>query len=414
MSGEESGAPIGPRTAGTRGGPTSGGTDAFAPEIRFVAACLAWPRGPQRNADLAARAVPDLDWTKVLALSERHRVVGLVAFALRMAEVCDPPWFAAEIQRRGQVVALRELAMSAEMSRVNRRFAAAGITPLVLKGLSVAVQYYHRVGLRQNRDIDLLITPDQVAKAATILVADGYEQIEPAEQLSGRELQVWMRSHKDLVFRNSKSNVIVELHWRLFDNAQLTGLLGSSPAVAVTGAGFHTLSATAAFAYMSVHGSQHAWSRLKWLADFGALCAVLGSRQVEAFYQELRRAGLGGAAAQGLVLCEELLGIPMPAMVRDDATRSLRLQALTGLARRALASSQHSELEDTPFGSTWKTLSHYLIGARPSYWIRQFLLDASEVPKTHSSPLLRRLGPFAKAPMWVYLRFQRSRTKGRG
>ena len=380
-------------------------------ELKLVAACLAWPRTAARSASLSALSDGSVDWVRVLALSERHRVSGLVAYALSAAGAAQPSWFSAEIQRRGQLVAFRELAMAAEMARLGHRFQSVGVCPTVLKGLSVALQYFGRVGLRQNRDIDLLVSMSEVEASGAILLEDGYEQIEPAETLSAKELGLWMKSHKDLVYRHVDRGLIVELHWRLFDNPQLTKRLGAEPSIFVSGpgVGFQALPVDAAFAYMSVHGSQHAWSRLKWLADFAALCESVGEDKVEELYLSLKRAGVGAAAAQGLLLSGDLLGLTIPELVRTDARRSWRLRALRDVALHAFVSSELTELEDKPFGSTWKTFSHYLIGAGPAYWIRQLVLDFSEVPKEHSSPLLRRLGPFAKAPLWVYLRLRAKR-----
>ena len=65
------------------------------------------------------------------------------------------------------------------------------------------------------------------------------------------------------------------------------------------------------------------------------------------------------------------------------------------------------EIEQRAFGSTLKTLSRYLLHGGVGYWASQAALDFAEVPKAHSSPLLRRLGPLAKVPLWLILRLRR-------
>ena len=382
-----------------------------SPEFRLLGCALAWPRTEARAAVLRTRAEAGIDWARVVRLSERHRVVGLLSHALRHAAVRPPEPERALVEQRARAVAFHELAIANELAGLVRAFGVRGISPVVLKGLSVAVQSYGQLGLRQNRDIDLLVTPSELLTAVSLLLESGYQQIEPTERLNPLELADWMRSHKDLVYRHVARAVIVELHWRLFDNLEFDRSLDASDRIELclpSGTRFQALGEEAAFAYMSAHGAQHAWSRLKWLADFSAHCQALGPERVAGFYARLHGTGLVAGAAQGLMLAEEFFGAPAPAAVRFDARGDVRIRMLCSLARRAVGGDELMELEDKALGSTLKTLSHYLLKGGLRYWFRQASLDFAEIPKSYSSPTLRRLGPVAKAPIWIYLRARRA------
>ena len=387
------------------------------PELRFVALSLAWPRTEARAEDLRGLAGRGLDWTRVTRLSRRHRVGGLLYNALHHAKISPPALEGDVLARHGRQVAFHELAVASELARLLGLLDVFSIKPIVLKGLSVAVQSYGRVGLRQNRDIDLLIPPDYLAQSVKLLLEDGYLQIEPAEVLSAHDLSAWMKSHKDLVYSHSKRLFIVELHWRLFDNAELDRALRVGEPVKLalpSGVTFNALREGAAFAYMSAHGAQHAWSRLKWLADFSAHCQHVGPERVTELHHQLSQSGLAAGASQGLMLAQDYLGVDAPPLVQAGAARSARVRALRGIAGQALRGSELAELEDQAFGSTLKTASHYLLNTDPTYWVRQAALDLWEVPKSYSSPLLRRIGPLAKVYMWIYLRLRpRKRNGGR-
>ena len=318
----------------------------------------------------------------------------------------------ATVFRQTAMNRFEELALANELGRLTNLLAASSIAPIVLKGLTVAVHAYRQVGLRQNFDIDLLVEPDEVAQSIAILEAQGYHQIEPADRVTGRSLELWMRSHKEMAFVHGQRRFVVELHWRLLDNQLLADALQdlkAEPLRLPTGAKVRSLPPEAAFLYMAAHGAQHAWSRLKWLADFNAVATQLKPGRVSALYELHRHGRIGPALAQGLRLREIYFSATVPECLHQDLIANWRLRALVTLALHVIGGE--GELEARVFGSTLKTLSHYLLHGGLAYWFAQASLDFSEVPKAHTSPWRRRLGPLAKVPLWVLVRLRRWRGR---
>ena len=388
---------------------------AYSPELRLVAACLAWPRSPDRAEHVRRLSGDGVNWSRVHQLVRRHRVAGLVQHALVDAGVAPDPDIAARLARGAQETAFEELRISAELRRLLDALEGDEVQAVVLKGLSAAVQGFGRVGLRQNRDIDLLVSADDVPTTVRRLTLEGYCQVEPEGVLTASGLLERIRTHKDVVFNHPGRATVVEVHWRLFDNRDFAASMGD---LAVTklalpiGGEIDALSLESSLLFMSGHGAQHAWSRLKWLADFAACCTALGEEGVERLYNEVRRGGLGLAMAQGLLLAGELMDGAVPSKLSKDVATSWRLRALRRVGRHALGSVEETaELEDRMFGSTLKTLSHYLLSYSLSYLVAQLVLDASEPPSAHASPIARRLGPLAKAPLWIYDRLTRSHRR---
>ena len=300
--------------------------------------------------------------------------------------------------------------MAAELSRLQSAFTAAVCDFIVLKGVVAALQGFGRIGLRQNRDIDILIDESDLARAVSTMLGLGYVQVEPAEPLTTSALRVWAKSHKDLVLQNRTSGIIVEIHWRLFDNMRYAGGLSELSTTKLrlpSGTVITALTVETAFAYMAAHGAQHAWSRLKWLADFAAYARNIGEVRVSELYNELRLRGLGGPVGQGLLLSHELAGLPLPKSLSQEAKLSIRLKLLNAFGRAAIGGPGALELEDRAFGSTLKTLSHYLLNGNLRYLTTQVVLDVSEVPKSHTSPWVRRFGPVAKVLIWIAVRLRR-------
>ena len=384
------------------------------PELETLLASLAWPRTAAARDRLRAGALNVTDWTHVLRLAERHRVAGLVAFALEEADVQLPSRVRADLARRRLEVACEELGIVAELHRLKAAFAKAACGFALLKGLAAAVQGFDHVGLRQNRDIDLLIEAGDLPRAVQALTGLGYVQVEPEEPLTQAALQTWAGLHKDIVFRKGDAGIVVEVHWRLFDNARFAAKLGRLETTALVLPGelaVPSLTVASAFAYMAAHGAQHAWSRLKWLADFAAYVSALGERRTAELYDDLAARGLGGPVGQGLILSHELIGTPLPPRLVRERRSSLRLNLLCAIGRSAIGGPRAIELEDRAFGSTLKTLSHYLLSGSAPYLLAQALLDMRELPKSEDAGWVRRLGLLAKPVLWVLVRLRRARTR---
>ena len=380
-----------------------------------MGACLAWPRTPARADALRTLSRDDVDWLRVVQLVHRHRVAGLVYNALLHAGVEPDASVAKVLMQSAQDAAFDELRLASELRRLLAAMRDDGVEAVVLKGLSAAVQGFGRIGLRQNRDIDLLFRPEDVPAVVRRLRWDGYEQVEPEALLTAAGLTDRIRTHKDIVFRHPGRRTVVEVHWRMFDNKEFAGSMEDVAPVEIvvpTGGKIRALAPPAAMLFMSGHGAQHAWSRLKWLADFAAYCAALGTEDVERLYHRARSGGLGLAMGQGLLLAGELMDVPIPASLSRDVASNWRLRLLRRVGRRALGSEEETvELEDRVFGSTLKTLSHYLLSRRLAYLLAQLVLDASEPPSAQASMVARRLGPFAKAPLWIYDRLRMARRR---
>ena len=70
-----------------------------------------------------------------------------------------------------------------------------------------------------------------------------------------------------------------------------------------------TLGKDELFAYLAVHGASSAWFRLKWITDFAALLHGESADEIERLYARSQQLGAGRAAAQALLLAEQIYGI---------------------------------------------------------------------------------------------------------
>ncbi|OBA08115.1 hypothetical protein A9P44_01885 [Paenibacillus polymyxa] len=293
----------------------------------------------------------EMDWSRLLRLTEHHRVVPTVYLQLK---TLDHPFIPAELLRtlQGQYQrnTLRMLQLQAEAERLTRLLTAHGIRVLMLKGPALAQQLYGDVSLRTSKDIDLLIAPDDMDEAEHWMKEAGYA----SKSGEVRVLGSWKWKDHHASFLHPQKRVEVELHWRLhpdggrepsfdelWDYRQMGQTAGAqtsrmAPATSVesrtvTTSCMYTLGSQHQFLYLSAHGARHGWFRLRWLVDIDRLAV----RTVDwgALLPLLRRYGGLPASGQAWALAAALLGTPIPEPMRPiSATRQAHRLVLSALA----------------------------------------------------------------------------------
>jgi hypothetical protein len=373
----------------------------MSPEVHLLTRCVIWPLSAKALAEVDKHSREDgLDWEHFVALTARHRVAAMTKNALGRAQVSTPAAAAERLARSARQEALKELALAGEVLRLNKVLRASGVKPVLLKGVSVALQGFGRLGLRNNRDIDLLVRPTEALVCQTALLETGYRQIEPGPQCTLQDVKKWLILHKDMVFVNPETDSIVELHWRLFDNPRLMPLDDVVDAVIQYGGSeIAVLPKFVNAIYLCAHGSQHAWSRLKWLADLAAQLSHFTDADFHQLDAEARRLGLIRLVGASLRLCVRLLHLSVPPRLLRGYERDWRIGLLEQTALASLLRGGVTELEDRRFGSTLKNLSHYLFRDDPLYWLAEMKYDFLDEPDAPSigasSALLQRL------PRWI-------------
>lgn len=337
---------------------------------------------------------PAPDWCEVLAYARRHRVVPFAASRLGQRGLIErlPTEIALAFEREAQAATYHEMAMLAELRRVQGAFDGAGVEFLVIKGLVLSATCYGQLGLRVNRDIDLLVPATQLAPAHAALAGLGFTRIEPAGEPTAEQLASWTERNKDWVY-SSPRGLVIELHHRLFDNPTLndSGVLGRSRRVSLFGqAEVRALGAADEVAYLAMHGALHSWSRLKWLLDLAFLFRRIGPAALHALLLEYRSGPAARALQQAVGLCTHLFGTP-PALLEK---RSWIDDMLVSAAWRAIAGSGVSELEDTRFGTTLKNASHYLLWSNPRFWMAELAYDLTDTSRDLESAT-------SKMPIWL-------------
>jgi hypothetical protein len=260
-----------------------------------------------------------IDWARFSKLVERHRVGALIHRSGWARDVGAPDHVVEKLAADANEAVFGSLRLLALQREALRALHSATIEVLVLKGAPLAQEAYGAVAGRHAGDLDLLVDAERVVEAVGVLRDNGFEWygidvpatmrpvdgglalLERADALPlVKEAQLYRAGHH------------VDLHWRLTLNAALLPLehcwLAAPRLVRCAGVLTPVLPALPAWWHLLVHGAEHEWRRLKWLADVPAFASANPDVLSPGALQATSRAGLGRCVACGLLVAERLLG----------------------------------------------------------------------------------------------------------
>jgi len=381
---------------------------AFSPEFRLIIECLKWPPSDRRTEAIHRAASGSIDWSHLLHLAQRHRVIGLVANGLGQIGTPVPTEIKLLFDERSRALVLLNLSLSAEAVRLLHLFESAGLPVAFLKGSSLSMLAYGNVGLRQSEDIDIIVPPKRFAQASTLLQRAGYDLYEPPPQISPTQLKLLRSMRKDFAYICHETKMKVELHWGLFLNPHFMTMpvwtacreVELSPGIEL-----RTLSDEDLFAFLCAHGSLHWWNRLQWLADIGALLSTASPERIDGLCTAAAARGVGRPASLALLLCRDVLLMNIPERLTPDGnTLAMKWMRRTSLSAMGI-STGHRERAVIPLGTTRGSLSALLLRKDWRYRLTELrgLVTCQEDILTVRLPYpLRVLYPFLRLPLWLW------------
>ena len=384
-------------------------TPSLSREFLLAVACSVWPPSDRRTDAIRVAAAGALDWDRFLHVVMRQRVVGLVHDGLTRAQPAVPSAITREIGAQAAVLVRQNLAQAAEAVRLQRLFAEADLPVVFIKGISLGMLAYGKLGLRHSRDLDLVVHPELTRIAAKVLERAGYRPTEPPASFNKAQVRMWQLRCKEVTYLHEEQRLVVELHSRLFDNPRLMAknpVTGPLRMVAVTEQhGLCTFGEDDLFAYLCAHGAVHCWFRLKWLADIGSLLAQQPDGGAERLYRAADARGVGRCAAQAILLCRRLLRTA----ISDQLITTIRRDASVRWLERIAMNAITSDLEPTeqPFGTTRNNLSHFVLRREWRYWLAELenhLISPVDILTLPLPERLAALYPILRLPLWLWRR----------
>lgn len=344
----------------------------FSIEFELVRLCCAAaiaPHLPDHLEAIHALLAGPIHWSDVLRVLDRHKVQGLAYRVLEDREEV-PPAIRQKLSESARKVAQQNIFGAAHAARLCKVLEGEGIPVAVLKGLPLCMKAYGDLSIRHSKDIDLLVAPGYVDRTVDQLEAMGYTRLTPHSGLSEKQETLWRFHKKDYAFRHPLTGTEVELHWRLFDNVHLLPeRFPFAPLQRIEvsrGVSLPSLSDVEFLLYLCVHGAQHAWFRLKWVADIAALASQLSPQQLNDLMKLGEEMGVAQTVRLALLHSTMLFGTPHESMLRPATPFEHSLMKIS--TRVLLRGNGMDEPKDVPFGLTWISVFQFLLKPTTNYW----------------------------------------------
>lgn len=267
------------------------------------------------------------DWSTVLDLARRHRMIPLLHLHLSAAaDDSVPAPVLATLREEFSANAARNLTLALELLAVTDLLESNGIRALPYKGPALAQCVYGSLAARQMKDLDILLRPADVDRAVSLLETRDYTAVTrvlPGARRLGLEYQ-------RVLARDDET--IIELHWSVVPRSMapavaLDDLWPNRLHTAILGKALPSPSHEDMLVVLCIHGSKHRWARLEWICG---VAEMLRSKPLD-WIRVLGRARQWHARRMlgaGLVLASELLDAPVPDPVIAAVGRDRRIAAL--------------------------------------------------------------------------------------
>ncbi len=211
---------------------------------------------------------------------------------------------------------------------------------------------YVNLALRQFIDLDILIPKKDILKAKELLTAKGYSLHYP---LTPRQEAVFLDLDCEYLLTHSENQASVELHWGFapkyfpFD-FDLESLWERTGHVSLSGRNIRVFSKEDLLLLLCVHASKHRWNRLQWICDVAKLVSVPEEIRWDFVLDAASRTGCRRILYLGLLLAQEIGGVPLPQEILARVQADPKVRKLAGTITQSLFLESYSQP-----GVSWET-----------------------------------------------------------
>lgn len=353
----------------------------LTPEFRLLLDCSLISPASQESAHGAraaslCRVTSDsaINWDVFTGLVDRHRVPALVCTVLnRYARDLVPGKIMTQIKERDGKSRREALDHAAELVRLGRLFAERGIESIPLKGPSLSMDLYGDPGLRQSRDLDLMVKPEDLDRADRLLLDEGYHRIFPDLDLSMKQMEALRSACQHYNYSHPHRSILLELHWRidLWTPEQVAEMWSRSRPMEWSGAHFRRLDEEMLFLFLCDHGSHHQWFRIKWLSDVATMLSRTSAMDWTHLIETAGRLDLRRSLAQAALLVHWLYGMPLSEPLSALTVQEKKAVALARRSSKAMLMTAE-DCNAPSFSDKWRREWYYL-GLRTRLPYRYYL-----------------------------------------
>jgi len=235
-----------------------------------------------------------------------------------------------ELKQQNLTIVMRNMRMTAELTRIMNLLKENGIDALAFKGPTLAQLAYGDIALRQYVDLDIIVKKEDIYNVDALLKNKGYQRV---LKLTSSQEKTWFKYAHDILLFSPSNGVHFEIHWSLLDqdypvHINLDTIWKNSQFIAVNDQEIPTFSTEDLLLYLCIHGSKHLWERIEWIKDIDLLLQTQDINWGKVI-KETEDSDFETMFYLGLYLTYILFETQLPKSIRVVVTKNKKLVDLT-------------------------------------------------------------------------------------
>lgn len=237
-------------------------------ELKLLILCSVDKQTQKQKKEMLKLLQMNINWEKFFQLVIKHRTYPLVNKNLKNIELGDMEGLTL-IEELTSMNQLDSFLQMSEILRLMNNFKKLDIKAVGVKGPALANYIYSDMSMRVSRDIDILISMDDLTIVDRILIGEGYVPIEASKQAFHQHKNYVLKNFHHTCYKN-EMGIQLELHWCLNEGDKTLSfetLWEYRKENQIYGRTINVLNDEENVIYLIIHGSKHAWKRLRWICD---------------------------------------------------------------------------------------------------------------------------------------------------
>lgn len=292
-------------------------------EVDLLLACCRTKFDPKAIAKIRQLAEQEINWPFLIQISKSQGVLTLLYQGIKLAKphtLSVDHW--QPLNQHAHNTSVFNALLTGELLKITKLLLYHQIRVLPFKGPVLAASIYGSISLRQFCDLDLLVNPQDFARAIDLLVAEGY-QLAYEWNFLDQDFERTLRNGKG-EFQLRQGSIAIDLHQALTVETFLSSrfsfdyLWDRRQAVTLSGHSLDSFGSDDLLMYLCIHGSKECWRSLKWICDVAECVAGSPERNWQQLLQQSVTMGCERMVLLGLGLAHELLETDLPEIIHQQ------------------------------------------------------------------------------------------------
>jgi hypothetical protein len=190
------------------------------------------------------------------------------------------------------------------------------------KGPALSTIIYGDPCIRDTSDLDFLIQPQDLARLIQLLRTRGYV---PEQRIPTHPDSHYLSTMSECEFVHPQTRMRIDVHWSIAPRhlgvtIDPNWFWEGTSHVSLNGVSMPAMRAEKLVLALCIHGTKHAWERLKWICDLANLLRSNPRLDWSEISSAAMQSGASRALALGLWMAHHLLAAPVPDRYHFDAS----------------------------------------------------------------------------------------------